>query len=66
MTMDVQRLVGKAFPEVEQRYGPLDCVLYALSVGLGMDPGDPRQLRYVHEEAMAGSALRPPSASSCT
>lgn len=63
MTMDVQRLVGKAFPEVEQRYGPLDCVLYALSVGLGMDPGDPRQLRYVHEEAEGGLSALPAMAS---
>jgi acyl dehydratase len=63
MTMDVRRLIEKRFPEVEQRYGPLDCVLYALSLGLGLDPCDARQLRYVHEETEGGLRALPAMAS---
>ena len=40
-------------PEVRQTLTPRDCVLYALSVGLGQDPMDGQQLDYVdHRRAL--------------
>lgn len=38
------------FPAVEQTYTARDTMLYALGVGLGSDPLDARQLRFVYEE----------------
>ncbi|MFP6850467.1 MAG: MaoC/PaaZ C-terminal domain-containing protein [Pseudomonas sp.] len=37
------------FDEVRYSYSERDCMLYALGVGLGCDPEDARQLRYVYE-----------------
>jgi acyl dehydratase len=38
-------LRARSFPVVEQRLSDRDCMLYALSIGLGRDPLDPRALR---------------------
>jgi acyl dehydratase len=46
MKLDPQVLRDYAIPEVAQRYGPRDCALYALSLGLGQDPLDEAQLRF--------------------
>lgn len=40
------------FPEVRHAYGWRDTVLYALGLGLGADPIDPKQLRFVYEEGL--------------
>jgi len=40
-------LLNYDIPEVRQRVSPEDAVFYALSVGLGQDPMDERQLDYV-------------------
>src|SRR3569623_746720 len=37
-------------PDVEQTYGPKDCILYALGVGLGQDPMDENELAFVYEK----------------
>ena len=50
MTIDYDALLNWPFPEVEQTYTEKDTILYALGVGLGNDPLDERQLRYVFEE----------------
>ena len=50
MTIDYDALLNWPFPEVEQTYTENDAILYALGVGLGNDPLDERQLRYVFEE----------------
>ena len=50
MTIDYDALLNWPFPEVEQTYTEKDSILYALGVGLGNDPLDERQLRYVFEE----------------
>jgi acyl dehydratase len=63
MTLDVRQLIARAFPEVEHVYGPIDCIRYALSLGLGLDPCDERQLRYVYEEAEGGLRALPAMAS---
>lgn len=40
-------------PEVRQQVTPESCMLYALGIGLGSDPMDQRELRYVYEEGLA-------------
>ncbi|MDY0067258.1 MAG: MaoC/PaaZ C-terminal domain-containing protein [Steroidobacteraceae bacterium] len=50
MTLDYQRLKSWPFGTIEQTYTEKDTILYALGVGLGMDPLDERQLRFVYEE----------------
>ena len=36
--LDPDALLAYAVPEKRQTYGPRDCALYALSLGLGQDP----------------------------
>lgn len=45
--IDYDKLLNFQIPEVRQRITPRDAVFYALSVGLGQDPMDARQLPYV-------------------
>lgn len=45
--IDYEKLLNFPIPEVRQRVTPRDAVFYALSVGLGQDPLDQRQLDYV-------------------
>jgi acyl dehydratase len=45
--IEYERLLNHPIPEVRQRLTPGDAVFYALSVGLGQDPMDRRQLDYV-------------------
>jgi len=47
MAIDCERLLAYPIPEVRQRISKRDVVLYALSVGLGQNPLDSRQLAYV-------------------
>jgi acyl dehydratase len=48
--IDYQKLKAWRFPEVEHTYTAKDTMLYALSVGLGADPVDERQLAFVYEK----------------
>ena len=50
MTIDYDTLLNWSFPDIEQTYTERDSILYALGVGLGNDPLDAGQLRYVFEE----------------
>ena len=43
-------LKNRRFDDVPQRYGESDTLLYALGIGLGADPFDLKQLRFVYEE----------------
>jgi acyl dehydratase len=45
-----QRLLQYQIPEVAQTLTQRDTMLYALGVGLGADPMDEQQLRYVYEK----------------
>lgn len=45
--IDYEKLLNFPIPEVRQRVTPRDAVFYALSVGLGQDPLDARQLDFV-------------------
>ena len=49
MSFDPDRLRRFVYPAVDQDLAVRDTMLYALSVGYGSDPTDPRQLRYVFE-----------------
>ncbi|MGI6247385.1 MAG: MaoC/PaaZ C-terminal domain-containing protein [Pseudochelatococcus sp.] len=46
MPFDPQNLLNYDILEVRQDYGPRETAFYALSIGLGRDPMDRRQLRY--------------------
>lgn len=47
MPIDYDHLMGFDIPEVHQSYGAREVALYALSIGMGQDPMDKRQLPYV-------------------
>ena len=46
MTIDYEKLLNFDIPEVRQAYGPRDVALYGLSVGMGQDPMDLRQIAF--------------------
>jgi acyl dehydratase len=50
MTIVYDKLMALEIPQGEQSYGPKDCILYALGVGLGQDPMDEDQLGFVYEK----------------
>lgn len=52
MMLDYQRLKSWPFGTIEQTYTEKDTILYALGLGLGMDPLDEQQLRFVYEEQL--------------
>ncbi|WP_244447041.1 MaoC family dehydratase [Hoeflea sp. BAL378] len=45
-------LMNREIPRTEQIYTARDTMLYALGLGLGLDPLDPRQLSYVYEDGL--------------
>jgi acyl dehydratase len=52
VAIQYDRLLNWDIPEVRQRLTKRDTILYALGVGLGADPCDEDQLRYVYEERL--------------
>ncbi|MEX0963265.1 MAG: MaoC/PaaZ C-terminal domain-containing protein [Pseudohongiellaceae bacterium] len=52
MKFDAARLLDKKFPPVQQTYTAKDCMLYALGIGMGIDPLDEDCLRFVYEEGI--------------
>lgn len=52
MTIDYDRLMTIKIPDVEQSYAARDTILYALGLGVGQNPLDPAQLRYVYEAGL--------------
>lgn len=52
MAIDYHKLKRWPFPEIVQTYAAKDCILYALGVGLGADPVDSQQLRFVYEDSL--------------
>ena len=52
MAIDRDALLAWPFPEVRQAYTERDTMLYALGLGLGADPMDPAQLRFVYEKGL--------------
>jgi acyl dehydratase len=47
--LDYARVQSRVFPDVEATYTDRDTMLYALGIGLGGDPTDPRELPFVSE-----------------
>jgi acyl dehydratase len=50
MPLDYPKLKNWPFPDITHTYAPKDCMLYALGLGLGSDPLDAHQLRFVFEQ----------------
>src|SRR5690242_16116582 len=50
MPLNPDKLLALDIPDIEQTYGPKDCILYALGVGLGQDPMDENELAFVYEK----------------
>ncbi len=50
MPLDPDKLLALQIPPVEHAYGPKDCMLYALGVGLGQDPLNEDELAFVYEK----------------
>ena len=57
MSFDYNKLKNWPFAEITQTYSARDTILYALGVGLGANPMDEQQLKYVFEEAEPFMAL---------
>lgn len=52
MPLDFARLQGWREPPLRHAWSESDSMLYALGLGVGADPGDPAQLRFVYEEGL--------------
>jgi acyl dehydratase len=52
MTIVYDKLMALEIPPVEQAYGPKECMLYALGVGLGHDPTNEDELAFVYEKKL--------------
>src|ERR1700752_3309525 len=50
--MKLDKLISRRFPPVEQTYSAKDTILYALGVGVGADPLDPKELPFVYEKGL--------------
>lgn len=60
MPISAQKLLSLHIPDIAQRYTGKDTILYALSLGLGQDPLDKRQLAFVtgdHPEVLPTFAV---------
>lgn len=53
MSIDYDRFMAIRMQPVVASYDWRDCIRYALGIGLGQDPTDAGQLRYVYEENLA-------------
>ena len=52
MAFDAEKLLNYKFPTGRQEYTEKDCILYALGVGLGIDPLDEECLKFVYEDGL--------------
>jgi acyl dehydratase len=53
MAIDYDRIMAFDPGETTVRYAVRDCIIYALGIGLGMDPMDEGQLRFVYERQLS-------------
>jgi acyl dehydratase len=49
MGLNYERIMAYRPADVAVSYGARDCILYALGIGIGMDPVDPGGLKFVYE-----------------
>src|SRR3546814_6603930 len=52
MAVDYETLMGLRLPDATQRYTASDTMLYARGIGMGADPTDSDQLRFVYENGL--------------
>ncbi|MBM88093.1 MAG: 3-alpha,7-alpha,12-alpha-trihydroxy-5-beta-cholest-24-enoyl-CoA hydratase [Gammaproteobacteria bacterium] len=52
MNFNPDYLLNREFDTICQSYTEKDCILYALGVGMGLDPLDERCLRFVYEDGL--------------
>ena len=50
MPLNYDAIMAYRPADIRAAYDPRDCILYALGIGLGMDPMDQDQLRFVYEK----------------
>ena len=50
MPLNYERIMAYRPADQTVSYGPRDCIIYALGIGLGMDPMDQGQLKFVYEK----------------
>src|SRR6267142_406192 len=53
MALNYERIMAYRPADIPIAYGPRECILYALGIGIGMDPMDPGQLKFVYEKNLA-------------
>lgn len=53
MPLDADYILNRPLPPIETAISDRDAMFYALSIGLGRDPLDPWDLRYVYERDLA-------------
>jgi acyl dehydratase len=51
MPLNYERVISYRPADIRVRYGRRECILYALGIGLGLDPLDAGQLKFVYESA---------------
>jgi acyl dehydratase len=51
MGLNYERIMAYRPGDIAVNYGARDCMLYALGIGLGMNPVDPGELKFVYERA---------------
>ena len=51
MGLNYERIMAYRPADIPVNYGARECILYALGIGLGMDPVDPGELKFVYERA---------------
>ncbi len=51
MGLNYERIMAYRPADIAVGYGQRDCILYALGIGLGMNPLDPGALKFVYERA---------------
>lgn len=59
MTINYDKLMSWPFHDVRQRYTRRDTMLYALGVGLGADPTNESELRFVYEKNLLALPTMP-------
>jgi len=52
MSLDYQKIINWLFEDVIQAYTQKDCILYALGIGIGLNPLDADELKFVYEKAL--------------
>jgi acyl dehydratase len=52
MALNYEKILNWPFEDVIQSYSERDSIIYALSLGLGFNPNDPNELKFVYEKGL--------------